>query len=91
MSATITTVSATFSNGDGSTPRSRDVQLTFDGRVVAMVGGPTGYESFLIEDWIKYPKDGSWTANVGTPGRWDLCVVSAPEMARALRELGAAG
>jgi hypothetical protein len=89
--ATITTVSTVWSKaGDGSDPTSRDVQLAFDGEVIKMVGGPTGWESFRLADWLAYPTaDGSWPACAGTPGRWASCIVPAAEMSRALRELGA--
>lgn len=83
---------AIVSNGDGTNPQPRDLPLEFDAerRVVHLRGGPTGYESLYLDDWLR-PKDGrdGWLACAGTPGSWRRCFVPQEEMDRALEELGA--
>lgn len=86
-----TTIVALFDRLNGDLPTDREVQLEFDPerRVVSMRGGPTGYESFYLDDYLKRPTRNGWTACAGTPGRWDRCFVPQAEMQRGLRALGA--
>lgn len=77
-------VTAVFDRLDGSPPFERDVELIVRGDYVHMRGGPTGYESFPPAAY-----DGrDWWACVGTPGRWNQCVVPAAVLGPALALLG---
>lgn len=54
-----------------------------------LVGGPTGYESFMITDKnVEGITAKGWLANNGTQGRWDRLFIPASEMQRAFKELG---
>lgn len=44
-------------------------------------GGVTGYESFVLENFIKeaYIPGQVWHACAGTPGRWDTLIIGAED------------
>jgi len=57
--------------------------------VFQLCGGPTGYESFLIEDFVRYGYgDGGWVACAGTKGVWDRLEIDSEELERVMREEG---
>jgi len=52
-------------------------------------GGPTGYESFTIDEYIADVTCGirrGWTACAGTKGRWDKLFIPGEEMRRVFME-----
>jgi hypothetical protein len=61
-----------------------------------LIGGPTGYESFLVEpdrgkywdDMMEWITTRGWNACAGTPGRWDRLWISPEEMLRVLKDEG---
>lgn len=67
---------------------------------IRLIGGPCGYESFYVEDFLKRVRaqresgttepDGelTWRACMGTVGRWDTMIVSHEEMERAFLAFG---
>lgn len=62
-----------------------DEEGYLDGLVLAIEeGGPTGYESFNIDEYANWPRmiRHGWTACAGTAGRWDRLVIPGPEMRR---------
>ena len=60
--------------------------VTVDGRkVFKVIGGPTGYESFFIDDAKKFKmSENGWTANMGTKNVYDRLFIPAEEMKKAL-------
>jgi hypothetical protein len=69
------------------------IYLNKSGDVLQMVGGPTGFESFYVSDFVRRRQqredaDYTWLACFGTKGSWSRCVVPSNEMKRALKELG---
>jgi hypothetical protein len=56
-------------------------------RIFQLHGGPTGYESFYLDDALASsrwnPRDG-WCACAGTKDSWDKLDISAEEMTRVL-------
>lgn len=87
----------------GEAPREVDVDLELYGAsedpAIRLIGGPTGYESFYVEDFLARVRsqrergmtepDGelTWRACIGTGG-WDTMVVSHEEMERAFLAFG---
>lgn len=70
----------------------RDVTLTLQkvkGRqVVTMKGGPTGHESFVVEDRaVKGMSTYGWLACFGS-GAYERCDVTSAEMSGAFKGLG---
>lgn len=57
-------------------------------KVFQLIGGPTGYESFYIDDHminaLKDPKRSGWVACMGTDGVYDRLEISSAEMRKAL-------
>ena len=56
-------------------------------RVFQLVGGPTGYESFYIDNdytSLEAMCEGGWLACAGTKGRYDRLSIPAEEMSKAL-------
>lgn len=82
------TIEARFQDRRTGDWSARDVELTFDGRVVRMEGGPTGHESFAMES---APRDRmeelGWLACFGTYRLYDRCEVDGHQMARAFEAL----
>ena len=60
--------------------------VTVDGRkVFNLIGGPTGYESFYIDDAKKFKmSENGWTACMGTKYVYDRLFIPAEEMKKAL-------
>ena len=60
--------------------------VTVDGRkVFNLIGGPTGYESFFIDDAKKFKmSENGWTACMGTKYVYDRLFIPAEEMRKAL-------
>ena len=60
--------------------------VTVDGRkVFNLIGGPTGYESFYIDDAKKFKiSENGWTACMGTKYVYDRLFIPAEEMRKAL-------
>lgn len=72
----------------------KDVQLTYvielsqskhikEDFALRLMGGPTGYESFTIDDDmsnLKRMAEKGWTACMGTKGKWDKLEIEAKEM-----------
>lgn len=78
-------VSAEFTklHRDGEITETRIVTLQLregERDYVWMTGGPTGYESFALDEW----RSGDWCACAGTVGSWARCIVPAAEMTRAV-------
>jgi hypothetical protein len=64
----------------------------FDGNVLKMIGGPTGYESFCLEGKSKIDLEhvyicGMWFC-AGTEGRWDALYVNGIILRNAMNALG---
>jgi hypothetical protein len=68
-------VKATFTDLRTGIEEVRELDLTYDGRVVQLHGGPTGYESFIAEHRSPEHRGVDWVACAGTEGRWRQCVV----------------
>lgn len=73
----------------------RTLEMSWDGRVVRLHGGPTGYESFNVDTdgdraMLIDNVDKGWTANFGGFGR-PTVLIPGPEFHRALLELGVIG
>lgn len=76
----------------------KDVQLAYtieishneysEGKfILQLIGGPTGYEGFIIDDDMKNLEEMAekgWTACMGTKERWDKLVIEADEMQKIL-------
>lgn len=55
---------------------------------IRMIGGPTGYESFYVEDFLKHRReDLTWLACMGTGG-YDRMVVPHEQMKNAFLAFG---
>jgi hypothetical protein len=72
----------------------REATLTLkkvkDRPVIQMSGGPTGHESFFVDDRaVKGMSSYGWLACFGG-GKYERCDVSSGEMTRAFEELGLA-
>ncbi len=70
-------------------PSESKIEGLNDKLVFYLIGGPTGYESFYLEDAIEdFFKDDArqqgWCACMGTSRHWDQCMVPLEEMRRAL-------
>lgn len=53
-----------------------------------LIGGPTGYESFYMHDFIvKQMRVRGWVACAGTMHAWNRLVFSAEEMSKAFDEI----
>lgn len=48
-------------------------------------GGVTGYESLIIQDWMKHSVSGPWLACAGTKDRWDSLEIEAISMAAVMK------
>lgn len=60
--------------------------------VFQLIDGPTGYESFYIDDEnLKAMSERGWRANVGTPNRYDELRIPAEEMKKVYDELKSKG
>lgn len=54
-------------------------------KIFRLFNGPTGYESFFIEDAKKFKmSENGWTACMGTKGVYDRLFISAEEMKKVL-------
>ena len=62
-----------------------------DGKqMLEFVGGPTGFESYYVEDLLTLPfAKSSFCICGGTINRWPRCEVSCTEVATFLKKLGA--
>ncbi len=59
------------------------------GLVFQLDSGPTGFESFYVDDFLKRIQsayDFAWCACAGTHNRWDELWIPASEMRRALKD-----
>ncbi|SNQ60866.1 hypothetical protein [Candidatus Methanoperedens nitratireducens] len=58
-------------------------------KIFTIIGGPTGYESFYIDEWCieNFPRSG-WLACAGTIGKWDKLFIDAADMRKAFLEAG---
>lgn len=54
------------------------------GWCVELTPGITGYESFIIEDFMRKPPEAGWHACAGTPGSWDTLFVPQAELDRLI-------
>lgn len=58
-----------------------------DHKVFRLIGGPTGYEDFLVDDGERFGiTEHGWTASMGTKGLYDKLFIPAEEMKKALGE-----
>lgn len=79
---------------DAWTNEKKEVKLEYvietnaNGTIFRLIGGPTGYESFYIDQYAreKMPING-WMACIGTEKRWDRLFISGEEMRKALSEV----
>ena len=54
-------------------------------RIFQLIGGPTGYESFYIDDAKKFTmSENGWTACMGTKYGYDRLFIPADEMRKAM-------
>lgn len=81
-------VKATFTDLRTGIEEVRELELSYDGRVIKLHGGPTGYESFIADHWRGDRRD--WKACFGTPGRYRQCVVDGRSLTEALTSFGVA-
>lgn len=59
-------------------------------KIVKLIGGPTGFEDFPAEAWIKSPFDKTargWLANFGGNG-YPSCLIVAADINRAFQAWG---
>lgn len=57
-------------------------------KVFQLIGGPTGYESFIMHDeTVTAMKERGWRACIGTPGSYNRLISTADQM-KAAFELG---
>lgn len=82
------TVSATFFDRRTNAESVRTLELTYDGRVVQLRGGPTGYENFIAEDRRPEHRGRDWVACFGTKGVYDRCVIDGRSLNAALASFG---
>jgi len=75
------------------TGKEEEVELDYvieDGgvsKVFRILNGPTGYESFCVEDGKKFGiTERGWNACVGTKGVWDSLFISPEEMRKVFRD-----
>lgn len=64
------------------------IKQTDNRQIFQLIGGPTGYESFYIDDYAEenMPMFG-WLACAGTQNRWDNLFIPAEEMKKAFDKL----
>lgn len=69
----------------------REIELNYiieeedNRKIFRLLNGPTGYESFFIEDAKKFKmSENGWTACMGTKGVYDRLFISAEEMKKVL-------
>jgi hypothetical protein len=61
-----------------------------DKQILKFVGGPTGFESYYVEDLLALPfAKSTFCICGGTINRWPRCEVSSTEVAIFLKKIGA--
>lgn len=84
----IAQVKATFIDLLTDAETTKTLELSYDGRIVKLHGGPTGYEDFRASDRLPEHRGRDWVACAGTRGSWKRCVIDGASLSEALIGFG---